>query len=221
MYFFECLNCHKIKEVKYKSKISKYCSKDCFYQGLKNRIITWGDKISKSLIGQTWDEKRKLNFSGENNPMWGKRAWNSSLNKDINSILKENGLKHSKFMLGKKYAKGSVRTENMRYKYSEIQKTKTGELSPNWNGGVSFEIYPQEFNDKIKNEIKDRDFHICQTPNCVNDENLCIHHIDYNKKNNNPENLITLCNSCHAKTIGKKNRQYWINYYSEIRQVYL
>lgn len=30
---------------------------------------------------------------------------------------------------------------------------------------------------------------------------LCIHHIDYNKKNNNPDNLITLCIWCHGKTM--------------------
>lgn len=34
-----------------------------------------------------------------------------------------------------------------------------------------------------------------------------VHHIDYDKKNNNPENLITLCHSCHAKT--NSNREYW------------
>jgi len=221
MYFFECLNCHKIKEVKYKSRISKYCSKDCFYQGLKNRTITWGDKISKSLIGQTWDDKRKQKFSGENNPMWGKKSWSNGLTKSINSILKENGIKHSKFMLGKKYAKGSIRTESMRYKYSEIQKTKTGGLSPNWDNGSSFEPYAPEFNKKLKQFIKDRDFNICQTPNCMKIENLHIHHIDYNKKNNIIKNLITLCNNCHAKTIGKNNRLYWINYYSEIEGAYL
>ena len=54
----------------------------------------------------------------------------------------------------------------------------------------------------------------------MNTEKLCIHHIDYDKKNNNPENLITLCNSCHTKT-NIKNRDYWKNYYSEIAGVYL
>ena len=29
---------------------------------------------------------------------------------------------------------------------------------------------------------------------------LNIHHIDYDKRNSNPINLITLCSSCHPKT---------------------
>ena len=38
-------------------------------------------------------------------------------------------------------------------------------------------------------------------------------HIDYNKKNSNPNNLITLCSRCHSKTnfFNKK----WIKYFKE------
>ena len=36
-------------------------------------------------------------------------------------------------------------------------------------------------------------------------------HIDYDKLNCNPDNLISLCNSCHSKT--NYNRNYWINYF--------
>ena len=36
-------------------------------------------------------------------------------------------------------------------------------------------------------------------------------HIDYDKRNNDPKNLITLCHSCHSKT--NYNRNYWINYF--------
>lgn len=36
-------------------------------------------------------------------------------------------------------------------------------------------------------------------------------HIDYNKHNLSPENLVTLCKSCHAKT--NFNRNYWIKYF--------
>jgi hypothetical protein len=39
-------------------------------------------------------------------------------------------------------------------------------------------------------------------------------HIDYNKKNCNPNNLISLCNSCHSKT--NFDRKYWINYFLNI-----
>ena len=96
-----------------------------------------------------------------------------------------------------------------------------GELAPNWQEGKSFEEYPQEFNEKLKKFIKNRDMCICQNSNCMNTEKLHIHHIDFNKQNNNPKNLITLCRSCHAKTYSKNKRNYFINYYKEIVSIYL
>lgn len=94
---------------------------------------------------------------------------------------------------------------------------KSGELSPHWNGGSSFLPYPPEFNKELKQFIFKRDNYICQNPYCdSNHTNLHIHHIDYDKNNNYSENLIVLCNSCHAKTNGKNNREWWFNYYSDI-----
>lgn len=43
---------------------------------------------------------------------------------------------------------------------------------------------------------------------------MVVHHIDYNKQNNNPENLITLCNRCNSKV--NFNREYWTQYFQEI-----
>jgi 5-methylcytosine-specific restriction endonuclease McrA len=36
-------------------------------------------------------------------------------------------------------------------------------------------------------------------------------HIDYNKKNCCPENLVTLCKRCHSKT--NTNRGVWIEFF--------
>ena len=38
-----------------------------------------------------------------------------------------------------------------------------------------------------------------------------VHHIDYDKNNSNPNNLIVLCKGCHAKT--NFNREYWGSYF--------
>jgi hypothetical protein len=46
-------------------------------------------------------------------------------------------------------------------------------------------------------DIKDRDNNKCKT--CGSSEKLHVHHIDKNRKNNQVDNLITLCQSCHAK----------------------
>ena len=77
------------------------------------------------------------------------------------------------------------------------------DLHPNWKGGTSFDQYPKEFYN-IKEEILQRD---CRCIECDNEEDLCVHHIDYDKKNNKEENLIILCRSCHSKT--NYNRNYW------------
>lgn len=37
-----------------------------------------------------------------------------------------------------------------------------------------------------------------------------VHHIDYNKNNNNKDNLISLCISCHVKSNWK--RKDWMKY---------
>ena len=33
---------------------------------------------------------------------------------------------------------------------------------------------------------------------CGSSRNLCLHHVDKNRKNNHTSNLMTLCNSCHT-----------------------
>jgi len=84
-----------------------------------------------------------------------------------------------------------------------------GKKNPAWIGGKSFEPYGFEFNKQLKATIKERDSHTCTM--CGLKETIFIkhsvHHIDYDKKNNNPNNLITLCSSCHGKT--NLRREMW------------
>jgi len=77
----------------------------------------------------------------------------------------------------------------------------TGPNHWNWKGGISCEPYCDVWLDKeFKESIKARDNYMCQNPYCWNTNNkLTIHHIDYNKKNCNPNNLITLCRSCNVR----------------------
>ena len=74
----------------------------------------------------------------------------------------------------------------------------------NWKGGISCEPYCDAWLDKdFKESIKERDNYVCQNPDCWRKDGyaseLTIHHIDYNKKNCNPQNLITLCRSCNSR----------------------
>jgi len=54
---------------------------------------------------------------------------------------------------------------------------------------------------------------------CKNTEKkFHLHHIDYDKKNDNRENLIFLCHSCHSKTVNVRDRNLIIEYYSHINK---
>jgi len=96
----------------------------------------------------------------------------------------------------------------------KISKAHKGNKHWNWLGGKSFEPYGLEFNEDLKEVIRNRDrrkCQICEKTELKNKRKLPVHHIDYNKQNNNPNNLISLCNRCHIKT--NYNRKYWIEYF--------
>lgn len=86
-----------------------------------------------------------------------------------------------------------------------------GENHHCWRGGSS-EPYGVEFNERLKIEIRHRDHHLCfLCGKAENGKTHSCHHIDYNKKNNDKSNLVTLCASCHSKT--NSNRKYWEQYF--------
>lgn len=90
--------------------------------------------------------------------------------------------------------------------------------NPNWNGGTSCEPYCFEWSSKeFKDFIKERDGNKCLNPDCCkNIHRLSVHHIDYNKKNCEPENLITLCSSCNSRA--NKDREWHKSWYKAIIQ---
>ena len=93
----------------------------------------------------------------------------------------------------------------------ELLKPK-GEKSPMWKGGISFEPYSTDWTETLRKSIRERDHYTCQLcSKPQGDKAHCVHHIDYNKKNSNPENLITLCVSCNFKV--NTNRDYWTKYF--------
>lgn len=90
-----------------------------------------------------------------------------------------------------------------------------GDKSPHWINGSSFEPYTPEFYKK-RESVKERDDYQCQLCGVPEDECLFfdIHHIDYSKKNDADDNLISLCRGCHSKT--NTNREYWQAYLSNL-----
>ena len=89
-----------------------------------------------------------------------------------------------------------------------------GNKNSNWKGGISFEPYTSDFNQQLKDKIRVRDSFVCQlcgVPELECNNRLDIHHIDYDKKNCEANNLLSLCRSCNAKV--NFNREYWTNYF--------
>ena len=81
---------------------------------------------------------------------------------------------------------------------------------PRWNGGKSFEPYTTKFTKELKDLIRLRDGYRCQRCGAPQEEclrALDIHHIDYDKTNCLPTNLISLCRNCNA--IVNSSREYW------------
>ncbi len=106
----------------------------------------------------------------------------------------------------------------------KISKSKKGksngkqskENHPMWQGGKSFEPYSPEFDNGLKEAVRKRDGFKCTECSIPEEKlkrKLSVHHIDYNKKNNDINNLISLCDKCHAKT--NWERPDWEKYFNK------
>ncbi len=77
--------------------------------------------------------------------------------------------------------------------------------------------YNINFTYEFRNSIRERDGHVCQLCNEIeeqNGESLSVHHIFYDGETNdcsNPDDFVSLCRSCHVKT--NVNRAYWRYYF--------
>jgi hypothetical protein len=202
------------------SRVRKYSE---YFKGKNNPMYGKSpSKKTKKLLSKhalkMWKnpEHRKLISlleSGEKNPFYHKHHKNKTRHIMIKHHWTKRGFEHP--MLNKHLSDNHKKNISLgrRGKY-------TGESNHMWRDGISFEPYGLEFNEHLKEQIRQRDGRSCQY--CGLKENghkLPVHHIDYNKKNNDSENLITLCVKCHSATL--INRELWTNYFSSfIRAVY-
>ena len=179
----------------------------------------FGKKQPKDLV-----EKRRLK-------MIGKPATSGCFKRGhkIKGFL---GKHHTKCSIDKISVsnKGKKRSEETRKKISISlkghSKPKNAYSFPkghkiNWIDGSSFLPYIPEFNKEKKLKIRTRDDFICKLCGRTEREELeelnrvlCIHHIDFNKKNCEENNLITLCLRCNVKV--NRLREYWTDYFQNI-----
>lgn len=209
-YILICNNCGNEFEVtgkRFNSDPCLYCTTKCSNSS-KEKI----NKDNKSKSIRYSNNKRKYGkcFKPEaiENIKQGtiKRFSNPEERRKISTRVKmqyKQGRQNPKGMLGKiPWNKGK---ENPLWK---------GSNNPNWNNGSSYEPYGIEFNNQLKEKIRKRYNYTCQECNKLQKDlgyKLPIHHIDYNKKNNQENNLISLCRKCHSKT--NFNRKDWIKYF--------
>lgn len=178
-------------------------------------------KRALALKGRHYSDEYRwrvsLRVKGENNPFYGKR----------HTLEAKKKMSTPRAEAFREIMRGVARnrppmSEETRQKIREVlaqsevkvkmsQKAKDrswGAGNSHWLGGISFEPYSPEFNDRLKEQIRQRDNYqclLCVTPE--NGRNHDVHHIDYNKKNSIPHNLITLCVPCHGKT--SHHRKHW------------
>lgn len=107
-----------------------------------------------------------------------------------------------------KLAKEHKRQAQLGRKRPEHSERMAGKGNPNWHDGISYEPYGQEFNKQLKLQILERDSYMCQV--CSNRATI-PHHINYNKKDNSPQNLIAVCRNCNGKA--NYNRGAWLVYF--------
>lgn len=190
--------------------------------------------------GKTSEEDNRI-LSKENHPRYNKHHTKEALKK-IGLSSKGNkhrlGSKHTKearnkIRLGhigkptwnkglsgneylKHYKDGEIKSWNRGKTFEEDNRIPSGENHPHWLGGISFEPYGLEFNKQLKEFIRKRDNYRCQECGFTQEQlkkKLDVHHIDFCKTNNNPNNLISLCKSCHIQT--NFNREEWTNYFQD------
>jgi len=199
-----CQTCGK-KFVAWKNYHRQFCSRQCSGKDPKRveRGRMWGFKNAKPKVKRICQIcKKEFYFA--------------------HSYLKEKGFK-GKFCSRKCYGKS-----RLGIKSPEHSKRLSGKKRPkhskrmqrngnsNWQGGKSFEPYGLEFNNKLKDKIRKRDNYTCQLSEKTEKElgeKLSVHHIDYDKKNNQEINLISLSRNWNAKV--NFDRKDWTNYFKE------
>lgn len=82
----------------------------------------------------------------------------------------------------------------------KISERMQREKHPHWRGGTGTLPYGPEFTHKFKELIRERDNYTCQRCGITQDDYgrvLHVHHLDHNKQNNDPTNLVAACNKCN------------------------
>lgn len=185
-------------------------------------ITTWNKNLTKETDERVKKNGEKLsNYLKENDNYW--------LGKKLSEEHKRKIGLGNKGKVISKESREKISKSNRGRKLSEETRKKMSESSPRRLKERLPKSYGYEFNNILKEQIRKRDNYRCQECFRHKDElftknkngkivpqKVHIHHIDYNKENNHPNNLISLCKSCHAKT--NLHRENWSKYFEPFQE---
>lgn len=176
----------------------------------KNSEAQKGKKLSeetKKKIGDFWRGKKRI-FSKEHRRKIRELRLRYNKSWKGKHHMEETKKKMSETHKGKRFSE--THKENISKNHADVSMFK----NPNWQGGKSFELYGANWTERLKDLVRKRDNYLCRLcgeiqGNIAHD----VHHIDFDKRNCSPANLITLCHTCHVKT--NRNKEYWIKYFQD------
>ncbi len=190
-------------------------SKKGYKQTIEHRM-----RIGKANKGKkrTKETRKKLSLSHLGKPsskgMLGKHH-TEEYKKEMKEIMKKQwklGVRKDKFHnTGRTHwKKGRHISKSTEFQRGMIPWNKDKHFVENW-----FEPYSVDWTKTLRRSIRERDNYVCQLCGKLqSDKAFDVHHIDYDKKNCNPMNLVTLCRKCHIKTNFNRNR--WIQYFNNL-----
>ena len=213
----ECATCGK----KYKTNpswaaraVQHYCSPECVSNRPSNKVEIACSKCGKSILiwpsrvayskhrfcskdcHRAWQSEQS---TGENNPQWNSESRTCET-------------------CGRQFFRKPSHIARFGGKHCSLScwgKTRIGSKNSNWRGGTSRLPYAYNW-DKIAASIRVRDEGKCAL---CNEPGRQVHHIDYNRSNNDPANLILLCRRCHSTTNG--HREEWTAKLTTLMEVLL
>jgi len=148
--------------------------------------------------------KQSAAISGKRNHNYGKHLTEEHRRKISEAQRGERGNFYGKHHTAETRAK--IRAA----KIGQARPDLSGSNHPMWRGGISFAPYPVSWNHHLREAIRKRDNYTCVL--CGKSQSkrrFEVHHINYDKEDSRPENLATLCITCHRKT--GSDREYWEN----------
>ncbi len=165
----------------------------------KKKPPGFGAKISAAKLGV-----QRKPFSAEWRANLGKACRNrpgSNLGKTFSAEWKAN-------------IATSVKKSMTPERLKRMSLVEMGKNNHQWRGGLSILPYSWSFNKELKEEVRRRDEYKCQLCGAPQEEcyrALDVHHVDYDKQNSDPVNLVALCQPCHCRT--HTNRPHWTTFF--------